>query len=738
MKKLLIIFAILFFAVSAQSATENYYFADTGKNGSVIGDCQDSGDPCKWVSSHQTGYSSGVTAQDCIDGNGSGDTVNLYFKVDDQWDFDSICGGSTPCTTLIWGLTVTNNDPFVHIDEFGRVGSEDKPKFYGGISQAGTYFDDAGVPVHNQGNDYRSCNTGPCRWSNFIRVYKDGTSTSNRVEIKNIWIDGWYGGGIMIGGIGADANTDGFEGDYTLVQYCKFTELGGIPIAQSNNTHNPSYMELRNNYVYNAGMLFMYDSDGSLNTGHSTDSTVSGYVANSDTPKAGKWNNFSGAFSFNLSNSYGPDQTGNIYSGNVILNMTGEGINFSEGIVEYNVIGDTGSVGIYHSGTWWPKSLKTGIIRYNLVVNSDHTDANSLMDDLDSGGPDGIGLGNENSTINTLNAYSECYGNVVIGKKTGILLMRYGGTAKYDYIKVYNNTVIDSWLANFRGTSNTPTDQLYFYNNASIFYDFGAVTYDDEDHTAGTWPATVTADKNFFYSDSGTHSISADFNNGKITTGDPKLYGQETSGISWGDITPNINPTAEVDFDDLAPQNGSGLIDSGKDLTYDSTFLTAGTDFSVLPDTQTFVFTEQVDGVWDIGAYVLGFTIYDQYPLSAQPCDGASSTDTIGVTSSANANCKYSDESGGDDCDTTFANLDSSFTGGEGTTDHTFSSTVNCSSSKTYIIKCQDTATSSISNCVEVIHSVSPAEGETPQGPPVSIETSGNVNIVGGGAVNIN
>jgi hypothetical protein len=116
----------------------------------------------------------------------------------------------------------------------------------------------------------------------------------------------------------------------------------------------------------------------------------------------------------------------------------------------------------------------------------------------------------------------------------------------------------------------------------------------------------------------------------------------------------------------------------------------------------------------DIGALERGEVISAPYPTAQQPCDNGSSTDAVGVTSSANANCKYS-EKGVDTCASGYAALDSQFTTGEGTTSHSFNSTVNCDASKTYVVICQDTATSEDTNCLEVVHDVAVGGAIPPQ-----------------------
>lgn len=128
--------------------------------------------------------------------------------------------------------------------------------------------------------------------------------------------------------------------------------------------------------------------------------------------------------------------------------------------------------------------------------------------------------------------------------------------------------------------------------------------------------------------------------------------------------------------------------------------------------------------------YYEGPILSDEYPTSQQPCDGSTSVDTIGVTSSENVNCKYSYTGESDDCDTAYASLNHQFTSGEGGTSHSFSSEADtCGTSVVYYLKCIN-GSSEESNCIEVTHEVASAGGSSPQPAPVGLRLiGGNVSI---------
>lgn len=198
------------------------------------------------------------------------------------------------------------------------------------------------------------------------------------------------------------------------------------------------------------------------------------------------------------------------------------------------------------------------------------------------------------------------------------------------------------------------------------------------------------------------------------------------TGLATGD------PRSAVDFDDIIPGVGSSLIDTGKsDTGFEATYLATGTDFSVLPSTQTFETVEQ-PASWTIGAALNGGPIRSaQFPTTLQPCTVDPMSIASGVTTAENASCKF-DTDGGE----AYADMQTTFSGG-GTTTHTANISSACDSSVTYYIRCIDTVTSDINQTdLEFTITVSPASGP-PQPSPVSMVSGGNVSVESGGNVTI-
>ena len=152
----------------------------------------------------------------------------------------------------------------------------------------------------------------------------------------------------------------------------------------------------------------------------------------------------------------------------------------------------------------------------------------------------------------------------------------------------------------------------------------------------------------------------------------------------------------------------------------------------MLPDTQTFYLTDQ-DLVGDItGATLPGFSISAPTPTSQQACGYVSG---IGVTSSGAADCKWSLKDT-DTCATAYADLDTAFDDNGGAeTDHdtTTSIDTDCNETNVYVVKCEEDATNSISNCLEITVDIAESGGVPPQPAPGTIIGGGSIGIIGGG-----
>lgn len=323
-------------------------------------------------------------------------------------------------------------------------------------------------------------------------------------------------------------------------------------------------------------------------------------------------------------------------------------------------------------------------------------------------------------------------------------------------IQVYNNTFIESGddVSSAKHTAIRPVGENYIIKN-NIFYksrpsesDYTQIyvepSLDDDvtmDYNWYYWPSQTSK---IFWGDGGSLTVD------QVQAGSSNGLPQET-GLLANEGDPGLTDIGGGDYT-IAP--GAAVIGKGIDMgtgaivilviqgvsysVYWDIALADGTSFpgnGTIPTIVT-VSRDSYDA-WDIGAYQSGAPIIsDPYPTSQQPCDNGDSTDTVGVTSSSNCNCKKSVK-GVDTCATAFGDLDDSFTGGEGTTDHTFSSTTNCDATTTYVVKCQDTTTSLVSNCLEIIHDVAAGGGSPPQPPPAGIVPPGNLTIQPGPTANV-
>jgi hypothetical protein len=202
-----------------------------------------------------------------------------------------------------------------------------------------------------------------------------------------------------------------------------------------------------------------------------------------------------------------------------------------------------------------------------------------------------------------------------VGCYSGLdILASGGGTVN---ATVVNNKAIDNGM-NFYLRQMDDFGTLVWKNNTSIIYD----TTDCMHTKIFIWDATGTdIDTNHYYPDDASEiEGSGDKFETNYVTGDPKLPKESgwTSLAGSGSIT-----TAQ-----LFPGAGSALIDVGLDLGTQSNLApTSGTDFHVLPDTETFSLFDQDDyGTdWEIGAFVTE-TLYFA-SKTATNCSGGVNTD---------------------------------------------------------------------------------------------------------------
>jgi len=556
MKKLLYITLFLFLLclpVLASGTTYSYYFSNTPVGSQ---NCT-LGNACAGT------MGSGGTIRALVENADSGDTVNLYFDRGSSWTVDSYCSGSTPCLTGVWGLEIEDSDPIVNIDAYG---AGDKPIFDGSVSD----FSDGGIPSHDSEN-------GPLEWSNLFRFKKDNCSLKN-VEIKNM-----YGGAVSVGADDNPADYFTAEGN-TIHNY-------GKNAFYASSYHGTQYSTFTKNLIYDGGQLYVQGKSLPYSWG----------IAISVAPWDGR----------------SRSALGNTISYNVIYNISGEVIHGTGSTIEYNIIGDSGSIAIYVYGN--KSDIKNTIVRYNLITMSDW--GTSIYDQLSQVSPEGIVITDELDGGNNSGALIEIYGNTVINRNVGIGFWDYYAWDTYGEVRIYNNTVIDSHLYNYYVANfhTVAAGKGFVYNNASIFYDNpagGTTAKHGFESGTGTFTTYWTVDTNAYWT-TGAHTVDTDWDTNYVTT-DPKLYGEDKAAdpnnVNWDGLASG-DPRGLVDFADIYPDSAdSPLIGAGKTLTYDDDFLSDGAVFADLPATDSLSGTlldQDIYGTaWEIGAFVYAATYY--------------------------------------------------------------------------------------------------------------------------------
>ena len=536
----LIIYILLLtflFIFPVNAATYNYYFSMSG-SGSTCSQAS----PCKWLSSRQVGYVSGeTTAQNKIDNASSDDIINLYFNRGDTWTFDT----DAVSTTRNYGLAIGSDDPIVSVDAYG---SGAKPKMYGTVSARGTWFDD--VPKHN-------ATTGPLKWNNLFEMERNGCS------FKNIHIDGIYGSGFYVPPV--------YTVDDITIESVDVTNFGSIAFTPS-LTYGTQNSIITKSLFHTGQQLFRYGKSGCVNC-------------------------WGGAFTFAPWKTEGRSSANNLASYNVVYDIYGEGIHGYGYTAEYNIVGDTGSYGIYVCPASGDSTNTT--IRYNFVIQS----SSDIYKNHPGASYHGIVVADERAGGSNSSVTVEVYGNIVINRYVGIMFNNYDdNTSPWASVRIFNNTIIDSFSWNMYVNHGELATAGYCYNNASILYDRTGDKHAKDQY--GSDISSWTIENNHFWTTGGSPTVDVDWDTNYVTT-DPKLAGEEQgSPMDW-DGQSGAEYYKNITFADVTPKSGSSLINTGKNILFEDTYLSNGSDFSVLPNTFTFVKKQQLhDGKWDIGAII--------------------------------------------------------------------------------------------------------------------------------------
>ena len=478
-------------------------------------------------------------AQTKVNGVGSSDTVNLYFNRGDTWSFKTAAATKTLC----FGIFVGSNGPTVNVDAYG---TGNKPVFDGQVS------DFKSVPSHNTV-------TGPFYWNRIFEFRKANCSVKN-IEIKRV-----YGVGVYL----RDAGETGFT-----LKYCDINNFGDAALYCKNGNKN---ILVESNTVHTGQQLMRYNKRSGVGWGGAIHMVTE------------------------HSTSYAP--FGSIVRYNLVYDIAGEGIMAGNSIIEYNVVGNTASSAIDIVPHNW--DARQSIVRYNFMIMSDWNthDYDTL---LNGKGAQPVGTRVFDEQVgkgNNLNCDIQIYGNVIINNNIGIWIFNNRGTNadKFGSVKIYNNLIIDSHVANIRALDHWQFTNMKIYNNASILYDRTNVKHvQDSDES---YPAGWTIDNNAFWTSGGSPTVRSNWRKNYVTS-NPKLPGEEVYHIDWDGQTGTTYWKNITINKHLFPPSNSSLFNSGKTLSgYNSTILTYGSDFTKLPGTSTFVTATQPNtGNWDIGS----------------------------------------------------------------------------------------------------------------------------------------
>ena len=370
------------------------------------------------------------------------------------------------------------------------------------------------------------------------------------------------------------------------------------------------------------------------------------------------------------------------------------------GVMEYNTVWDNyiSQASMYFTG------VKNSIFRYNLVYSTN----------LNTPGP-GIFITNElEPTYVCYLEGNEIYGNLIANLEIGISLTGGQTDCLMTGMRVYNNTVVDCRNYNFYlgGIETGGSDNLVKNNISWIVASGGNHVYNCDQ-------GRFTFDNNIF---NGGTLPSGSCETGEINT-DPAL----ARASNWGSLPTGEVTGSEFELTENSPAVGTG-IDLGTSLEY--VLIPGDCDFTATPPECTAADADDYD--WPIGAFLGGLTISAGYPTSLQECTSDPRAVTFGVTSSANATCRFSVK-GVDTCATAYADLDEEFETTGATTAHSDTDeTFACDNTDTLVVICNDGSYDS--NCLEITVDVASAGGP-PQPAPTGFGSGGNVSSGGGGNV---
>lgn len=453
--------------------------------------------------------------------------INSYNSTDIVYLYfdrgDSWTWDSSAVKKTLAKFYIKSTNPVVHIDAYGSGG---RPIFDGLVN------DFSSVPSHN-------VTTGPFSWNRFFDIDKTNCSISN-IEIKRV-----YGHGIFL----KEAH------NFTL-SHCYIHDFGVsaiVPIGGNIALHGCTAAF---NTIHTGQQLYRYD----------------------------KKNGWGGGLVFTTPSQYSASYDNHVHH-NVIYDIYGECITSNSGIMEYNVVGDCGSVAlnIPAHGYDFPEA----VVRYNYVVYSNH--AKSAYIRHDNGMKACVRVHDEAQGGNNNSGLIEIYGNVFVNYPTGIqmvcseeslsggLMDQCDAQAAIGNVKIHHNLIIDPQLSGIRTNTSKPpytiANNLELHDNSIVFFDRSGTDSDfvrDND----LLPVDGWSVYNNHYWSLGESPIVPTEWKKNYNTQDPLLRGEST--VSWTSLTGpsyylSINPK-----EDLNPPTSSPIYNLSPLLTMDINTLAAG------------------------------------------------------------------------------------------------------------------------------------------------------------------
>ena len=377
-------------------------------------------------------------------------------------------------------------------------GTGDNPVFDGLVTNFFT------VPAHNM-------TTGPFKWKSFFNINRDNCS------IKNVEITKVYGHGIMV------------TSSYFTLSHNLINKFGSCSIAVGYT--DSSNIEVSYNTIHTGQQLMRYGKIGE---------------------------NWGGGIMLALRSTN--QFKYNWVHHNTIYDIAGEGIIAINSIVEYNIIGDTGSTGI--DPCMYGQNAGESIIRYNLVLFSDWNTSNYTQVGTNSvsGRPVGIRIFDDAVGGDNSGADYKIYGNIIINRWYGFRFFQpYDPGNAFGNVEIYNNIVIDSVSTNYYMSHAYEATVGTFHDNSSILIGRPSSIHiiDNSSFPDAGWSIY----RNHFWTTGGSPKVDSDWRMNYVI-GDPKLKGaltvnwlNQTESTYFKNINPilHLNPPADSPIFGLSP-----------------------------------------------------------------------------------------------------------------------------------------------------------------------------------------